>query len=85
MVISTIIDKTLEKNVHHIFTYNEIREKIVEIFGEPETDTEHRFIQQETIWAHKKMPCYKLPIKKHRLIHIEQGINKRRISCSTHS
>lgn len=78
-MIITNVDKNLEKNIHHIFTYNEVRDKIVEIFGEPETDIEHRFIQQETMWAWKKLPCYKMPVTKHNLVHIQQGTNDRRI------
>lgn len=79
MTIPTSADKNLEKNIHHIFDYNEVRAKIVGIFGEPETDKEHKFIQQETFWAWKKLPCYKMPINKHRAIHIAQGENKKRI------
>ncbi len=66
------------QNMHHIFTYYEVREKIIEIFGEPHTDVEHKLIQQETDWAWKKMPKYKLPVNKHNLIHIEQLEKNRR-------
>ena len=72
-MIQTQVDKNLENNLHHIFDYNEVREKIIGIFGKPETDLEHQFIQHETMWAWKKLPCYKLPIKKHKLIHISNG------------
>lgn len=77
MVINTKVGKNLEENIHHIFTYEEVRKKMVEIFGKPETDLEHKFIQQETFWAWKRMPCYKIPIEKHNLIHIEEAKRKR--------
>lgn len=54
---------------HHLFTYQEIRAKIVQIFGEPRTDEEHIRIQEETSKAWKQMPKYLIPHELHKRIH----------------
>ena len=64
-----IRDNILGDNKHHLFKCSEVKKKIIEIFGIPKTDAEHNFIDGETSWAWKRMPCYILPIDKHKLIH----------------
>jgi len=58
-----------EENRHHIFSIPEIREKMIQIFGEPRTEEDFLLIERETNWAWCSMPRYRLPVIKHRLIH----------------
>ncbi|MCK4814918.1 hypothetical protein KA005_04035 [bacterium] len=54
---------------HHLFSYYEIRDKLIEIFGEPKTDEEHIFIQKKTTKIRSRMPLYGLSDEFHQEIH----------------
>lgn len=61
-----------DENVHHIFKIPEVRAKIIEIFGEPKNSQDFILISKEVEWVWKNLPKYRLPMNKHKLIHIEQ-------------
>ncbi len=54
---------------HHLFSKPEIRAKLIEVFGEPKTPEEHRFIDEETMRVWKKMPKYLIDHQHHKRIH----------------
>ena len=55
-------------NKHHLFTYYECRQALIDIFGEPKTTAEHEFITKEARKVWKKMPTYEIDIKLHETI-----------------
>ena len=58
-----------DKSKHHLFTYYEVRKKLIQIFGEPITDEEHIFIQTEIKRVRKMMPLYEIDHNKHMELH----------------
>jgi hypothetical protein len=54
---------------HHLFSTTEIRIRLMEIFGEPKTKEEKRFLKLETRKVHRGMPVYKLKRSTHEAIH----------------
>ena len=59
----------MEKSKHHLFTYHEIRIKLVEILGEPKTDAEHFALHKEIKRVRKLIPIYKIDDDLHKKIH----------------
>lgn len=57
---------------HHLFTMPEIRAKLVQIFGEPKTDEEHRRLHHEMRKCHSQMPVYTIDHKLHERIHRDE-------------
>jgi len=62
------MSEPLESN-HHLFTCGEIRKKLVQIFGEPKTDEDHRRLHAEVGKCWRRMPQYKISHKLHKRIH----------------
>jgi len=58
-----------EKSQHHLFTYHEVRQKLVQVFGEPITDQEHRQLHKEIFRVRKLMPKYLIDHELHKRIH----------------
>ena len=58
-----------DENNHHLFSYYQIREELIKICGEPETDEQHQNLHRaiKKIW--RKMPQFKINKKHHYLIH----------------
>jgi protoporphyrinogen oxidase len=57
------------KSKHHLFTYHEIRKKLIQVLGEPVTNEDHVKLQAEIRKVHKKMPVYLIDHDKHMAIH----------------
>lgn len=62
------MSEPLQSN-HHLFTCGEIRDKLVEIFGEPKTDEEHRRLHEEVGKCWRQMPQYLIDHQLHKKIH----------------
>ena len=58
-----------EFSVHHLFTYSEIRAKLVQMWGWPETNEEHTRLQNEMKLIQKIIPKYRIPHSLHKKIH----------------
>lgn len=58
------------KSRHHLFSYPEIRAKLVELHGNPVTDEDHKWLHREVRRIHSKMPIYRLDAEFHRAIHL---------------
>lgn len=54
---------------HHLFSMTEIRIRLMEIFGEPKTLEEKKFLRQETRKVHRNMPLYIIQRSRHEAIH----------------
>ena len=54
---------------HHLFTYHEIRAKLVAVYGTPVTDDDHRWLQKETRRIHRKTETVMIDAEFH------QGLN----------
>lgn len=54
---------------HHLFSYYEIRAKLIEIFGEPKSDEDYRKLSEEAKKCKKMMPIYKIDHQLHKSIH----------------
>lgn len=54
---------------HHLFTYYEVRRKLVQVFGQPKTQDEHDFLHKEIKRVRAIMPKYKVSHEKHVEIH----------------
>lgn len=65
-------------NNHHIFTHPEIRNKLIEILGEPQTPDDEKYLEAEVKFVWNRIPRYKLDKNKHKVIHINSTnkINK---------
>jgi hypothetical protein len=61
--------KELKENNHHLFSYPEITERLKEIYGEPTNDFEHKRISDEAFSIWKKLPQFKLDVKRHKNLH----------------
>ena len=60
----------LKENNHHLFSYNEVVERLKEIYGIiPKSDKEHIRIQKEALKIWKGLPKYKIDVKKHKNLH----------------
>ena len=57
---------------HHLFTYHDIRAKLVEVYGEPVTDDDHQWLQKETRRLWKQSPTVMLDSDFHRQLHNAQ-------------
>lgn len=66
-----MVNEKLGENtsIHHLFTRTEIRKALVRILGNPETDEEHRFLQNEVKKAFNKMPQYAIENNQHKDLH----------------
>lgn len=60
------------RSKHHLFTYHEVRARLVEIFGLPATDADHCWLHREIIRFRKAMPLYGLDPAFHQKIHEAQ-------------
>lgn len=58
---------------HHLFTYHEVRARLVEVFGQPVSDEDHRFLHKEIRKFRNKMPLYGLSYDRHKEIHSQEG------------
>lgn len=54
---------------HHLFTYYEIRNNLVLLYGHPKTDEEHLFIQKLTRSVHKDQRTFGLDNEFHKKLH----------------
>jgi len=64
-----IIKSVSEVTNHHLFTYNEVREKLIQVFGKPKTDSEHSFISLLTRRIWNRMPKFPIDKEMHKEIH----------------
>lgn len=56
---------------HHLFTYHEVRARLVEIHGKPKTEADHEWLHAEIRRFRAAMPLYGLCEEFHRTIHKE--------------
>lgn len=63
---------SFRKNKHHLFTYYEVRDKLVQMWGKPKTDKEHDKIHKEIKRVRKIMPTYLVDIEHHARIHSQE-------------
>lgn len=54
---------------HHLFTRPEIRAKLIQIYGEPVTEADHRRIQRLVEQCHRRIPTFKIDHALHKSIH----------------
>lgn len=54
---------------HHLFTYYDIRARLVEIFGKPITEKDHEVLTRTAKRLHKKSPFIMLDDEVHKNIH----------------
>jgi hypothetical protein len=54
---------------HHLFTYHEVRERLVQIHGKPKTDQDHAWLHTEIKKFRAAMPLYGLCEEFHAEIH----------------
>lgn len=60
------------KSNHHLFSCPEIRAKLVEIFGEPKSDEDHRRLHAEVGKCWRAMPQYLIDHELHKKIHSKE-------------
>ena len=58
---------------HHLFSYHEVRKRLIEIYGKPKNDEDHIFLQNEVIAFRKRMKLYGLLEDFHKEIHKNWG------------
>ena len=58
---------------HHLFTYHEIKARLVEVFGDPQCDSDHEFLQDKVKLFHGKMETYGLSFAAHEAIHNQKN------------
>jgi len=64
------------EDVHHLFSLPEIKERIIEVFGEPKTDADHK-LMHERIWqVHISLPKFKIDKELHVNFHKELQYKK---------
>jgi len=54
---------------HHLFTYPEIRAKLVQVYGQPFSDDDHVWLQKETRRLHRQMPTVMIDEDFHKQLH----------------
>lgn len=54
---------------HHLFTYLEVKQRLIDVFGIPDTDEEHIFMQREVVKFRKNMKLYAISEEYHRSLH----------------
>lgn len=54
---------------HHLFTWEEVRDRLIEVFGEPKTDQDHEWLHGEIKRFRAAMPLYGLSEAAHKEIH----------------
>lgn len=69
-----IIDK--KGTCHHLFDYYDVRDKIMEIIGEPKTEEGHTTLQRYVRIVMDNQVSFKIPKEKHRKIHMKRGKHK---------
>lgn len=57
------------ENRHHLFSYQEIKFNLLQIYGQPITEEEHDIINKEVMKVWRKMPKYRIMKSLHSEIH----------------
>jgi hypothetical protein len=50
---------------HHLFNYREVKEKLITLFGKPETDEEHKTLSKRCRNVMNNMPVFIIDAKVH--------------------
>lgn len=59
----------MNNSSHHLFTYHEVRKKLVQVFGYPNTEKDHEKLHKEIKRVQRMMPKYKITVEHHANIH----------------
>ena len=62
------------ENIHHLFNHQEVKRALMRIIGKPETDGDHKYIDEETKRTWKKLPKYIINREVHTEIHKKPSI-----------
>lgn len=54
---------------HHLFDYYEVRDKLVELFGNPKNDEEHKILHDRIKQCMNNIPVFVIDEKKHKEVH----------------
>lgn len=63
----------MKTSKHHLFTYYEVRKKLVQIWGEPQSSEDHEKLHNEIKCIRKIMPIYEIDNELHIKIHKEEN------------
>src|SRR3990167_7897845 len=62
---NNIIEKISGNSKHHLFNYYEVRNKLIGLFGEPETDLDHKILLSRARKCMNSMPVFIINHKGH--------------------
>lgn len=58
-----------DENKHHLFSYEEIRYHLLQIYGKPKTEVDSKFIDHKATQIWNKMPKFRIKKTLHRELH----------------